>query len=138
MVTLQDLKDLRYIQGEITALCEREREIVHRMTYAASVPAAARVKGDDGRTGEERYRDALQQVQGSLCRRRLALAEKEAAVTAYIGSVQDSLVRQILTLRFVDGLSWTAVAHRIGGGNTEESVKKAFYRFWAHEIRTRQ
>ena len=138
MVTLQDLKDLRYIQGEITALCEREREIVHRMTYAASVPAAARVKGDDGRTGEERYRDALEQVQESLCRQRMALAEKEAAVTAYIGSVPDSLVRQILTLRFVDGLSWTAVAHRIGGGNTEESVKKAFYRFWAHGIRTRQ
>lgn len=138
MVTLQDLKDLRYIQGEITALAEREREIVHRMTYAASVPAAARVKGDDGRTGEERYRDALEQVQESLCRQRLALAEKEAAVTAYIGSVPDSLVRQILTLRFVDGHSWTAVAHRIGGGNTEESVKKAFYRFWAQEIRTRQ
>lgn len=138
MVTLQDLKDLRYIQGEITALAEREREIVHRMTYAASVPAAARVKGDDGRTGEERYRDALEQVQESLCRQRLALAEKEAAVTAYIGSVPDSLVRQILTLRFVDRYSWTAVAHRIGGGNTEESVKKAFYRFWAQEIRTRQ
>ena len=138
MVTLQDLKDLRYIQGEITALCEREREIVHRMTYAASVPAAARVKGDDGRTGEERYRDALEQVQESLCRQRMALAEKEAAVTAYIGSVPDSLVRQILTLRFVDGLSWTAVAHRIGGGNTEGSVKKAFYRFFAKEIRERQ
>lgn len=138
MVTLQDLKDLRYIQGEITALAEREREIVHRMTYAASVPAAARVKGDDGRTGEERYRDALEQVQESLCRRRLALAEKEVAVTAYIGSVPDSLLRQILTLRFVDGHSWTAVANRIGGGNTEESVKKAFYRFWAQEIRTRQ
>lgn len=138
MVTLQDLKDLRYIQGEITALAEREREIVHRMTYAASVPAAARVKGDDGRTGEERYRDALEQVQESLCQRRLALAEKEVAVMAYIGSVPDSLLRQILTLRFVDGHSWTAVAHRIGGGNTEESVKKAFYRFWAHEIRTRQ
>ena len=79
MVTLQDLKELRYLQGEIAALAEREREIAHRMTYAASVPAAARVKGDDGRTGEERYRDALEQVQESLCRRRLALAEKEAA-----------------------------------------------------------
>lgn len=138
MVTLQDLKDLRYIQGEITALAEREREIVHRMTYAASPPAAARVKGDDGRTGEERYRDALEQVQESLCRRRLTLAEKEAAVTAYIGSIPDSLLRQILTLRFVDGLSWTAVAHKIGGGNTEESVKKAFYRFFAKEIRERR
>ena len=138
MVTLQDLKELRYMRGEIAALREREREIVHRMTYTASVPAAARVKGDDGRTGEERYRDALEKVQESLCRRRLALAEKEAAVTAYIGSVPDSLLRQILAFRFVGGLSWTAVANKIGGGNTEESVKKAFYRFFAKEIRERQ
>ena len=138
MVTLQDLKELRYLQGEITALREREREIAHRLTYAASVPAAARVKGDDGRTGEERYRDALERVRESLCARRLALVKKEAAVLAYISSVPDSLVRQILTFRFLNGLSWTAVANKIGGGNTEESVKKAFYRFFAKEIRERQ
>lgn len=138
MVTLQDLKELRYLQGEITALAEREREIAHRLTYAASVPAAARVKGDDGRTGEERYRDALERVRESLCARRLTLAEKEAAVLAYISGIPDSLMRQILTFRFVTGLSWTAVANKIGGGNTEESVKKAFYRFFAKEIRERQ
>ncbi len=138
MVTLQDLKELRYLQGEITALCEREREIAHRLTYASSVPAAARVKGDDGRTNEERYRDALEQVRESLCARRLTLAEKEAAVLAYINSIPDGLMRQILTFRFVTGLSWTAVANKIGGGNTEESVKKAFYRFFAKEIRERQ
>lgn len=138
MVTLQDLKELRYMQGEIAALAEREREIAHRLTYAASVPAAARVKGDDGRTGEERYRDALERVRESLCARRLTLAEKEAAVLAYISGIPDSLMRQILTFRFVTGLSWTAVANKIGGGNTEESVKKAFYRFFAKEIRERQ
>lgn len=47
----------------------------------------------------------------------------------YIASVRDSLMRRILTLRFVDGLSWRRVAAAIGKGYTDEGVKKACYRF---------
>lgn len=47
----------------------------------------------------------------------------------YIASVPDSLTRQIMTLRFVDGKSWAAVAMTIGGGNTEDGVKKICYRY---------
>lgn len=47
----------------------------------------------------------------------------------YIASVEDSLLRQILALRYVNGLSWTAVAMHIGGGNTADSVRKAHNRF---------
>lgn len=47
----------------------------------------------------------------------------------YINSVDDSLMRQILTHRFVDGLNYYQVAMHMGGGNTEDSVKKACYRF---------
>lgn len=47
----------------------------------------------------------------------------------YIADIPDSQVRQIFTCRFVEGLSWVQVAHRIGGGNTEDSVKKVCYRY---------
>ncbi|MBS5725755.1 MAG: hypothetical protein KHW59_08280 [Clostridiales bacterium] len=47
----------------------------------------------------------------------------------YISSVQDSHIRRILIYRFVDGNSWTKVAMRMGGGNTENNVKKACYRY---------
>jgi len=47
----------------------------------------------------------------------------------YIYSVEDSLVRQILSLRFVNGLSWLQVSFSIGGGNTKDGVKKIVYRF---------
>ena len=32
-------------------------------------------------------------------------------------------------LRIVDNLSWNKVADRIGGGNTEDSVRMSFNRF---------
>lgn len=46
----------------------------------------------------------------------------------YIAGIEDSLTRQVFTLRFVDGLTWVQVAHRIGG-NTEGSVKMICYRY---------
>lgn len=51
----------------------------------------------------------------------------------FINGVQDSLMRQILTLRFVNNLPWVQVAASIGGNNTEASVKMACKRFLDEE-----
>ena len=50
-------------------------------------------------------------------------------VEEFIASVDDSRMRRIITLRFIENLSWNKVADRIGGGNTEDSFKNAIYRF---------
>lgn len=47
----------------------------------------------------------------------------------YIADVPDSLTRMGLELRFVNGLTWPQTAASMGGGNTEESVKKMCYRY---------
>lgn len=49
----------------------------------------------------------------------------------YIAGVDDSLIRQILILRYVNGLGWQQVAAAIGGGNTEDGVRKAHDRYLA-------
>lgn len=59
----------------------------------------------------------------------LELLETLNQVEKFIASVEDSRMRRIITLRVIDNLSWNGVADRIGGGNTEDSVKKSFYRF---------
>lgn len=51
-------------------------------------------------------------------------------VDDFILNINDSMIRRIVTFRFVDGLSWQDVAQKIGGGNTEGSVKMAFRRFF--------
>lgn len=48
---------------------------------------------------------------------------------AYINSVDDSLVRQILTCRFINGMSWVQVACSIGGDNTPDGVRMIANRF---------
>ena len=50
-------------------------------------------------------------------------------VEKFISEVNDSHIRRIITFRVVDGLTWNEVASRMGGYNTEDTVKKTFYRF---------
>lgn len=57
------------------------------------------------------------------------LIKKNNEVEEFIASVKDSRIRRIINLRFIEKLSWNKVADRIGGGNTEDSVRKAFDRF---------
>ena len=48
-----------------------------------------------------------------------------------IASIDDRIVAQALTLRFIHGLSWDQVAAHIGGGNTDKSVSLLCYRYLA-------
>ena len=47
----------------------------------------------------------------------------------YISSIEDSLVRQVFTYRFVSGLPWAQVAACIGEGFTAEAVRQVAYRY---------
>jgi hypothetical protein len=47
----------------------------------------------------------------------------------FIASINDSEVRMILSLRYVNGLCWTQVAASISPYATDDSVKKRAYRF---------
>lgn len=56
-------------------------------------------------------------------------------VLEFINSIDDSHVRRIVTMRFVDGMKWRQIALNIGGGNTEDSVRKTVERFLEREDR---
>ena len=59
----------------------------------------------------------------------MELAETINQIEEFIAGLKDSRMRRIINLRFIQNLSWNKVADKIGGGNTEDSVKKMFYRF---------
>ncbi len=61
-------------------------------------------------------------------RQTLCLLERKR-LEEYINGIDDSLLRQIFTLRFVNGLPWEQVAFSVGGGNHGETVRQACYRY---------
>lgn len=58
-------------------------------------------------------------------------AGKTTSVIQEAMQCQDEHVRRILRMRYIQGLSWNEVAAKIGGGNTEDSVRKAAGRYLA-------
>lgn len=80
-----------------------------------------------------RKKTLLYARKATLASLELELLEALNQVEEFIASVDDSRIRRIITLRFIDNLSWNKVADIIGGNNTEDSVRKAFTRFMEKE-----
>ena len=76
-----------------------------------------------------RKKTLLYARKATLVELEMELLETLNQVEEFIASISDSHIRRIISLRIVDNLSWNKVADRIGGGNTEGSVKMAFQRF---------
>ena len=71
----------------------------------------------------------LSQRKATLEILKIDLVQKTHDVEMFIASIDDSQMRRIVNLRFIQRLSWTAVAMKVGGGNTDETVRQAFHRF---------
>lgn len=50
-------------------------------------------------------------------------------LTEYIQNVDDPLVRQIMTYRYIHGFNWQKTAFSIAGNNTADNLKKKLYRY---------
>jgi hypothetical protein len=132
-MTRQELKQIRYLMREIELLQEQiaavEGEIVTDVVTGSSreFPYGKRkfiIRGLPGERNEKllRLRDRLE-------RRMNDLQDMRAEIFAWVEGIEDSLLRQVIILRHVNGLSWRQVAREIGGGNTGDSVRKMHDRF---------
>jgi len=133
-MTRQELKQVRYLKREIRLLQEQitavESEIVtdkvtgsdpeHPWTDRAFI-----IRGLPGERNEKllRLRDRLE-------RRMEDLQDLRAEIFAWVEGIEDSLLRQIIILRHVNGLGWRQVAREIGGGNTADGVRMLHDRYF--------
>ena len=127
-MTKEELGRLHSLNMEI----EREKRRLRELRSAAE-SVTSPISGLPHVTGDFRRSEDV----------RIMLSEQEELVTHmirqsvieydrlihYIANVGDPLMREILRLRFINGLPWLQVAASIGGGNTAEGVRKACYRF---------
>ena len=110
-MTMRELSQLRHLRREI----EREREQLAGLVRERPISAAHAAE-----TAEQCRRIAVRLEQH--------IAERDR-LEAYIAAIPDSLTRQAFLLRFVDGLSWQAVACWIGGGNTADGIRMQCFRY---------
>lgn len=76
-----------------------------------------------------RKKTLLYARKATLASLEMELIETLNQVEEFIASVENSRMRRIITLRFINNLSWLKVAERLGGNSTADSVRMEFNRF---------
>lgn len=76
-----------------------------------------------------RKKNLLYSRKAILANLEMELVETLNQIEEFVASLDDSRMRRIISLRFVENLSWQQVAVRIGGNNTENGIKSVFHRF---------
>lgn len=142
-MTKKELSQLRYLNKEIELLKKQIEEAEYAMkshTVSDVVTGSNPVWPYQPRTFHiegvaiPEYEKRVKRLRNKLQRRLEELMEKREELEEYIATVPDSMIRMILTLRYINGLSWQQVANHIGGGNTADSVRKMHDRFLAKEL----
>lgn len=133
-MTLKELSQLYYLNKEIERDKRRLEELKSLQikvtaTYS-EIPSYTRIIYD---TMAEKVTDIVD-LEEML---RLNLQKRyyeEKRIMRYIDGIDDSFVRLIFKLRFIDCKNWWQVAYELGGNNTNESVKKICYRYLKRKV----
>ena len=126
-MTLKELSQLYYLNREIEMDQRRLRELEFK-----ALPGAQSLTGMPHGSGLSdvvgRYAAEIADLRGIIEAKHQQCLYERNRLERYIADIDDSLLRQIFTYRFVNGLPWLQVALCIGGDNTADSVKKQVYR----------
>ena len=127
-MTLKELSQLYYLNREIEA--DKERlEKLRELAYGPSGPKLSGMPGGGSCENRlERYIAEIVDLEAILSAKIMQCLHERSRLERYIADIPDSLTRQIFTFRFISGLPWRQVAISVGGGNTEDGVKKLCYR----------
>lgn len=128
-MTKEDLMQVYYIDKEITSW-KNELESIRRASVVSGTKwgVYGKTKGvNSDKVSEIAVKTA--ETQRKIEQKLLELEKVKNEVTSYILSIDDCQTRLIFKLRCLNLLSWNAVADQVGGMNSEDSVKKRFYRY---------
>lgn len=127
-MTKKELSQLYYLNREIVQLQERLSQLDSLATSSTQ-----KITGMPFGTGVSdmvgRYATEIADLKALLDLNLKKCFYELNKLNHYIESVEDVQMRMILSLRYINGLSWVQVAASIGGGNSDKTVQMAVNRF---------
>lgn len=127
-MTVKEMSQLYYLNREIEHL-QHQLEELECLAEGTTQVITGMPHGSGTSDKVGRYAVRIADLRSMIDNRKARCWDELNRLNAYIDSVEDSLTRQILTLRYVNGLSWQQVADSVGGENTEGAVKQLAYRY---------
>lgn len=149
-MTRQELKTLYHLNREIEQHQRHIEELKdllesrHRTTdtvrgSAAEYPFTERIFKIEGTENTSEARAVMRELEKT--RALVGVLKRQAAreyrrILKWVDSIDDAQTREIVVLRYVNGLPWQQVAASVGGGNTADSVRKVAARYLkAHGVK---
>ena len=130
-MTKSDLEQIYYLNRELK-MWETELERVRCKSLVGSpLPGNSHGSGVSDKVADRAER--IIELENRIIAKRDEIQRLRDEAVEYIYSIPDSLTRQIVYYRCVSLMSWRRVAYEVGGNNTEESVKKIYYRFFGKQ-----
>ena len=127
-MTLKELSQLYYLNREIEMDKRRLQELEAKALPGGQVlTGMPHSRGVTDKVGE--YAAEIADLRGIIEAKPQQCLYERSRRGRYISGMDDSLLRQIFTYRFVNGLPWRQVAACVGGGNTEDGCRKAVQRY---------
>lgn len=127
-MTLKELSQLYYLNREIEMDKKRLQELeIMAVSISPNLSGMPRSPGVSDKVG--RYAAEIADLKGIIEAKHQQCLYERSRLERYIASIDDSLIRQIFTYRFVNGLPWMQVAACIGGNNTADSVRMMCNRY---------
>ena len=127
-MTRVDLEQIYYLNRELK-MWETELERVRCKSLVGSpLPSNSHGSGISDKVAERAERIII--LENRIIAKQEEIQRLRDEAVTYISSIPDSLTRQIVYYRCVSLMSWRRVAYEVGGNNTEDGVKKIYYRFF--------
>lgn len=127
-MTIKELSQIYYLKKEIASLKGKIAELEAKATdTSAKITGMPHTSGTSDKVGalSSDAADYRTLLSDALERHSIELIR----LNEYIERCDDSLTRQILRYRFIDCMSWGAVAVKVGGNNTADSCRMNVKRF---------
>ena len=118
IITIKQLREYRHTKANILLLKTELDELI--------LQSSAHEGGRSSAVSDTVARIVLQREK--MRRRIEALTERKNAVEDYIAQCSD-YYGLLLRWHYIEGRTWTSIALTIGGGNTEDSIRKACHRY---------
>lgn len=126
-MTMKELSQLHWLNVEI----DRDKQRLAELEARAASPGGPNMSGmpGGGGAGSNVEIAALEivELKASIEAKIIRCATERARLIGYIDAVPDSRMREIMYLRFVDGLPWARVG--VSMGYTGDGVRKACKRY---------
>lgn len=126
-MTKLELKQIKYLNSELRILRVHLQELEAQVGIS-SVPQDGQPKGNKIGKPVEAQAIPLADTIALIREHEKKIQALRDEAWEYIAGLDNPLLRQIIILKWIDGMTWDEVAAEIGGGIAPESCRKIFQR----------